>query len=492
MSKEKLIDLEHEQLGLVKVIIRRHIPGKTVWAYGSRVTWKASDISDLDLAVFGCSSAEVGDLKEAFEESSLLVSVGVMDWESSPEKFAESIGQRYVVVQRGLKGWREVKLGDIGVFKGGVTSIKKEDYGYGTPFITYKNIYKNTKIALDELVLMNVPKKDLEKCSGKYGDIFFTASSETDDEVAMSSVLLSNVKNLTFNGFSKRFRLKDFTSLLPLYGRYLFRSPIFRNAIKQRVTGDIRFNISQASLIEIALPLPPISKQEAIAEVLSSLDDKIDLLHRQNKTLEDMAQTLFRKWFVEEADEGWEEKSLDKIANYLNGLACQKYPPHNETDRLPVLKIKDLRNGIDENSDWVASEVKGEYIVNRGDIIFSWSGSLMIKLWDGVKCVLNQHLFKVSSTKYPKWYIYLWTKHHIDKFIQIAESKATTMGHIKRGDISNSMALVPTSEELPEMDGVVSPLVESMIHNFKQLHTLKNLRDTLLPKLISGDVGTRN
>lgn len=128
-------------------------------------------------------------------------------------------------------------------------------------------------------------------------------------------------------------------------------------------TGSTFPNISREQLENLEIIIPPLPEQQAIAGVLSSLDDKIDLLHRQNKTLEALAQTLFRHWFVDGAGDKWEEKPLDKIADYLNGLACQNYPPENEFDRLPVLKIKDLRNGLSDQSDWATSDVPEEYIV---------------------------------------------------------------------------------------------------------------------------------
>jgi type I restriction enzyme S subunit len=233
---------------------------------------------------------------------------------------------------------------------------------------------------------------------------------------------------------------------------------------------------------------PPLEEQKAIASVLSSLDDKIDLLHRQNKTLEAMAETLFRKWFIEEAKEDWEEKALDQIAEYLNGLACQKYPPKNAIDKLPVLKIKELRSGFSENNDWATSDVPKEYIIHNGDIIFSWSGSLLVEIWDGNDCILNQHLFKVTSDKYPKWFYYLWTKKYLQEFISIAQAKSTTMGHIKREDLSNVIVLTPTGQELSEMNVVMEPIIENLINNNKQIQTLSRLRDTLLPRLMSGEV----
>jgi type I restriction enzyme S subunit len=247
-------------------------------------------------------------------------------------------------------------------------------------------------------------------------------------------------------------------------------------------------SLSVPVINEIEVNIPPLPEQKSIASILSSLDDKIDLLHRQNATLEKMAETLFRQWFVEEAKEEWESKPLSSIANFLNGLACQKFPPKNEIKKLPVLKIKELSSGITENSDWATTDVKPEYIVKNGDVIFAWSASLMVKIWDGQDCILNQHLFKVTSEDYPKWFYFLWCKHHLDEFIAKAASHATTMGHIKRGDLDEAMVLIPSTKELEEMTLETEPLIEKIIANNKQIKLLVNLRDTLLPKLMSGEV----
>ncbi|MBG6044138.1 restriction endonuclease subunit S [Proteus mirabilis] len=234
--------------------------------------------------------------------------------------------------------------------------------------------------------------------------------------------------------------------------------------------------------------IPSIAEQKAIASVLSSLDDKIDLLHRQNKTLESMAETLFRQWFVEEAQDDWERKPLTKIATFTNGLACQKYPPKKGELGLPVLKIKELNSGITDSSDVATKDVKPDYIVEHGDIIFAWSASLMVKIWSGERCVLNQHLFNVKSNKFPKWFIYEWCKYYLDEFISISQSHATTMGHIKRKDLDEAIALIPPKDELDAMDIEMSALFESKVHKLRQIQTLEKLRDTLLPKLMSGEV----
>ena len=252
--------------------------------------------------------------------------------------------------------------------------------------------------------------------------------------------------------------------------------------------GSTVLSLRQNHFENFPVSLPPLPEQKAIAEVLGSLDDKIDLLQRQNQTLENLAQTLFRQWFIEEADPSWEEKPLDEIADYLNGLASQKYPPENDIDKLPVLKIRELRNGFAGDPDWATSKVDSKYIVGLGDIIFSWSGSLLLKIWDGERCILNQHLFKVTSKKYPKWFYYFWTKYYLNKFISIADSKATTMGHIKRTDLSNSLVLLPKYTTLLKMNKEISPLFEKLILNYRKLATLRSLHNDLLPMLLAENI----
>jgi type I restriction enzyme, S subunit len=253
-------------------------------------------------------------------------------------------------------------------------------------------------------------------------------------------------------------------------------------------TGTAQPQLPIKDLNEIKVRIPLLDEQRTIASILSSLDDKIDLLHRQNRTLEQLARTLFRQWFVEEGEAGWEEKGLDEIAHFLNGLPCQKYPPVIGKLSLPVVKIKELRLGFTEESDMASAEVPEQYIVHNGDILFSWSGSLEEIVWSFGDGVLNQHLFKVTSETYPQWFYYYWIKHHLPEFRGIAEDKATTMGHIQRGHLSSARVVVPPAPVLKKFDATIGPLFEKMKHNLMQIQTLTKLRDTLLPKLMSGEV----
>jgi type I restriction enzyme S subunit len=178
---------------------------------------------------------------------------------------------------------------------------------------------------------------------------------------------------------------------------YFAISDEFRDTAIQLMSGTSgRQRVDTEALKRKVFTLPPLPEQKAIAEVLSSLDDKIDLLTRQNKTLEDLAQAYFRKWFIEDASDKWEEKGLDEIADFLNGLPLQKYP-YKTGNPLHVIKIKELNNGFTDSSDLCSADIPEQYIVHPGDVIFSWSGSLKVDIWKYGKGALNQHLFKVTS-----------------------------------------------------------------------------------------------
>lgn len=169
----------------------------------------------------------------------------------------------------------------------------------------------------------------------------------------------------------------------------------------------------------------------------------------------------------------------------MNGLACQKLPPHNDKDRLPVLKIKELKEGISQASDWATSEIDSQYIVENGDVIFAWSASLMVKMWNGGQCVLNQHLFKVTSQIYPKWFYYFWCKYHLQDFIAIANAHATTMGHIKRQDLDLAMCVVPDTQSLQTIDKEIAPLLQKININSQQIQNLQAMRDMLLKAIFA-------
>ena len=251
----------------------------------------------------------------------------------------------------------------------------------------------------------------------------------------------------------------------------------------------------KAAIMNYEFSLPPLDIQTKIAGVFGALDDKIELNNKINDNLEQQAQALFKSWFVDFEPFGgtmpddWKVGNLLDIADYLNGLAMQKFRPAENEKGLPVLKIKELRQGFcDSNSELCSLNVKNEYIVNDGDVIFSWSGSLLVDFWCGGKCGLNQHLFKVTSKNFDKWFYFLWTKHYLEHFAFIAADKATTMGHIKREELEKAKVIIPSSECYQKMKQIMTPIYNLLISNRVENTRLSALRDALLPKLMSGEI----
>ena len=274
------------------------------------------------------------------------------------------------------------------------------------------------------------------------------------------------------------------------YIYYLLKTPQIRDiAIKSMVGSSGRQRVQQNVLENYEVLLPTLDKQIEIASILSSLDDKIELNRRINENLEQQAQALFNYYFIEHSEilGDYEKGNLTEIATYTNGLPMQKFRPQDEEKGMPVLKIKELGQGQTDNSSDICSEnIANEYKVTNGDVIFSWSGTLMVKVWCGGLCGLNQHLFKVTSEKYPKWYYYFWTKFHLNKFIRIAQDKAVTMGHIRRGDLESSEVLVPKMDILAKLNEIINPIFNQIIGIQCENRNLAQLRDTLLPRLMSG------
>ena len=322
-------------------------------------------------------------------------------------------------------------------------------------------------------------------------------------------------------------RLRGTSVLNGKFLKYVIGSSAFTEHVLAVQTGTAVPHISGNQIKAYEYLLPPLKEQEAIAHILGTLDDKIELNRRMNETLEAMARALFKAWFVDfepvrakqegrwrrgqsfpglpahlydlfpdrlvdselgEIPEGWEMQSLDTIAKYLNGLALQKFPPENDCEFLPVIKIAQLRAGNTFGADKAIAKIKPEYIIVDGDVLFSWSGSLEVEIWNGGRGALNQHLFKVTSDRVPKWFYFFATRHHLHNFRAIAAGKATTMGHIQRKHLTEALIAIPALKTMRILDEIIAPLFYQMVSNGQESRTLTDHRDALLPKLISGEL----
>lgn len=249
------------------------------------------------------------------------------------------------------------------------------------------------------------------------------------------------------------------------------------------------------AILSYKLGLPPLPEQKAIASVLSSLDDKIDLLHRQNKTLEAMAETLFRQWFIEEAKEDWEEIIISNLFEVRDGTHDS---PKQSSIGYPLVTSKHIGNGIlDISSCYLISQsdydkVNSRSKVDKHDILLSMIGTLgrtYLEFEDQISyAIKNIGLFKTSQSPIWRYYIYLWLISPLGKQFVDEHKSGSTQEYLSLGSLRGIRLSRPPNELLQEFNSCVDSLFMKVHQNRKQIQTLEKLRDTLLPKLMSGEV----
>lgn len=367
----------------------------------------------------------------------------------------------------------------------------------GIPLVTAKIVKNGTINGYTEFIPEEDYNKWMVRGFPKVGDVILTT------EAPLGEVALLKEEKVALAQRIVCLRGKD-NVLDNTYLKYYLQSGKGQKSLSARESGTTVTGIKQAELRRVDIEYPTYEDQRRIASILSSLDRKIELNNKINADLEEMAQAIFKNWFVDfepfkdgkfvdselgMIPEGWKVGRLTEIASYMNGLAMQKFPPENNEDSLPVLKIKELGQGFcGTDSDRCSCNIKDECRIHNGDVIFSWSGTLLVDVWCGGDCGLNQHLFKVTSKDYPKWFYYYWTKHHLQEFIHIAKDKAVTMGHIKRGHLEEAMVAIPDNDSMEKAHELFEPILSKMISLRLESSRLSLLRDTLLPRLMSGEL----
>ena len=394
--------------------------------------------------------------------------------------------------------WKEVRLGDVctKIGSGATPSGGKEAYKGGDYHLIRSQNVLDFAFSKDGLASINDEQANkLKNVEIIQGDVLLNI---TGDSVARCCIVPSRVNQ---HVAIIRPRKEELDNNYLLYYLQYYK----RQLLQIASAGATRNAITKAMIENLILPCPKsLADQRRIASILSSLDRKIELNNKINADLEEMAQAIFKNWFVDfepfkdgkfvdselgMIPEGWKVGRLTEIASYMNGLAMQKFPPENNEDSLPVLKIKELGQGFcGTDSDRCSCNIKDECKIHNGDVIFSWSGTLLVDVWCGGDCGLNQHLFKVTSKDYPKWFYYYWTKHHLQEFIHIAKDKAVTMGHIKRGHLEEALVAIPDNDSMEKAHELFEPILSKMISLRLENSRLSTLRDTLLPRLMSGEL----
>lgn len=375
--------------------------------------------------------------------------------------------------------------------------MSKAEYKRLGDFIREVNV-RNRELKVTKLVGLTIDKTFIPSVANVIGTDLSTYKIIRKEQFACSLMQVSRDGKMPIAMFTEDeaimspaypiFEIINKKVLLPQYlMMWLTRSEFDREASYYAV-GGVRGSLTWEDFCNLRLPVPSIERQHEIVTEYETLSNRIRLNEQMIKKLEETAQALYRKMFVDNIDKenlpnGWRMGTLTDIATYLNGTACQKYET-KEKEYLPVLKIRELSQGhCDDSSDHVETSIPHEYIINTGDVIFSWSATLLIDVWCGGKCALNQHLFKVSSPKYPKWFYFLWTHYHISAWKQLISAKATSMGHIKREDLESAQVIIPPDNVIGYLNDKMHPIFEMYILIKQENLKLTDLQSLLLAKM---------
>lgn len=377
-----------------------------------------------------------------------------------------------------MEEWKEYKLGDIyevhnGLSKGG------KFFGSGYPFLSFSTIFNNWFIPNELSNLVQSTDKEQESYSIKEGDVFITRTSETADELGMSCVALKDYPKATYNGFCKRMRQYNHDiEVNPKYIGYYLRNPNFRLHF-QAFSGSMstRASLTNEALLGLTVKIPPLPTQQKIAAILSSLDDKIELNNKININLEQQAQALFKNWFVDfepfggKMLEGWKVGKLSDIAEITSG----KRPPMKQSNYSKDVSIPLVG----------AASVMGytnQVLYNEPILITGRVGTHGVIQRFSTECWPSDNTLVIKSKFYE--YVYqIMSNIDYDNM-----NRGSTQPLITQSDLGKVECIIPDEDNLQKFKQLVNILFSKVQENQQENQKLVNIRDTLLPKLINGEI----
>jgi type I restriction enzyme, S subunit len=535
------IDITAEQRKTLLVLLRRSIPGVAVWAYGSRVKWTARPNSDLDLVAFTTPEQRplVSELIEALAESELPFLVDLHVWDEVPERFQHIIRKEYVTLQDASRlesesvvvgEWQRYEVSqliedDKLVIGDGYRAKNDELAPAGLPFARAGNIKDGFQFNEAD----HFPEANLAKVGDKIsqpGDVVFTSKGT----VGRFAFVKQDTTRFVYSPQLCFWRSLDHKVIHPRFLYYWMCGREFFVQFKG-VAGqtDMAEYVSLTDQRRMHVTLPSEGEQRAIAGVLGSLDDKIELNRRTSRTAEGMARAIFRAWFVDfepvkakaagarsfpgmpqEAfdaltarlinsemgplPEGWTTKALYDTATYVNGAAFKNGDFCERRTGLPVAKIAELKYGISGQTQYSQRHLEPSQRIDTGDMLYSWSGSpdtsLDVFLWTKGPALLNQHIFKVVTTTITqKRFVYYLLRHLRPELVESARNKQTTgLGHVTVKDMKRLRVVDPPDTFVLAFDMLVGPIFDKCFSHVMESGRIAALRDYLLPKLLSGEV----
>lgn len=368
--------------------------------------------------------------------------------------------------------WKEKGLGELLEFKNGINA-SKEQYGRGVKFINVLDILNNEFITHDKILgSVDVDQETVDKYAVNYGDILFQRSSETREEVGTASVYLDNEHTATFGGFV--IRGKKIGDYDPVFLNKLLKTDASRDSITSKSGGSTRYNVGQEILSSVKLYFPEVEEQHKIANFLSVIDEKIELLKIKKTLLEDYKKGVTQKIFSQQLrfkdSNGkyfpeWEQKRLCDVAELKNGYAF-KSNSYSENGAFHIITISNVQRGFLDLSasskiNTIPADIQNHQILELGDLLISLTGNVgRVCLVSQPNCLLNQRVGKLIPTHISKHFLFQLL--NLDVFVakMIADSQGGAQLNLSKSDIDNYPIKVPSLPEQNKISDFLSLLDE--------------------------------
>lgn len=397
--------------------------------------------------------------------------------------------------------WIVKRSSELYVSSSGLSKAS-DQFGYGFPFLSYKDVFNNYYAPEKLNTLVNSTEKDRQKCSVKRGDVFLTRTSETTDELGMSCVALKDYENATFNGFTKRLRPLT-EEIVPEYAAYFFRSSYFRAQCQSLASLITRASLNDGMIRRFKIRFPKEKKcQEKIGKILLTYDSLIENNIKRIRILEKMAENLYKEWFVrfhfpehEKMEmenglpKGWKWGKLGDIVNFLNGFAFKSQSFCAE-GKFSIVTIKNVQaDGFDGNNTdkilEIPSRMPKHCLLKEGDVLLSLTGNIgRVCRVLGSGYLLNQRVAKLKSER-PLFCYCTFKSDYIYQSLNVI-SYGTAQLNLSPVKALKIKLQIPTTELMDRFEQQVEP-VFAEIDNLQQQNTLlARQRDLLLPRLMSG------
>jgi len=415
------------------------------------------------------------------------------------------------------------RLKDIATVKISSVDKKKKEGETNVRLCNFTDVYYNWAITKDRhenFMEATANSKEINNFLLKKGQVALTKDSETRFDIGIPTYIANDFEDVIL-GYHCALITPDETKVLGCYLNAFLHSDMSRKYFANSASGSgQRYTLSVQTIEDMPVLLPSIEEQMRMGELLSNIDRKIEINRSLNHNLEAIAKQLYDYWFVQfnfpntegkpyksrggkmvwneklkrEIPEEWHCGNLFEIATFTNGLACQKFRPEDGEVPLPVIKIREMHDGISSDTEDVSPNIPESVKVYNGDVLFSWSASLEVMLWAYGLGGLNQHIFKVTSANdFPKSFYYFQLLNYVDIFKKMAEARKTTMGHITQDHLRQSTIAIPDDKDIAaKFEKRISPIFARIIKLQEEIQQLSKLRDELLPLLMNGQVSPLN